>query len=444
MHIHAYTHTYMLHARIHKHTIPRYLDIAILAQVVGLVGVVLARLWPSGCRGNLPGRPCSRLGAAGMTAACGTNAALLTRMAQKRKPLHAILKESERDHNTGGGVLSLFDLLCIGIGSTIGSGVFVLTGKAIVVAGPAAVIAWLLAGILCLLSSSSYMELVARLPTKGSCYVFSGHGLGEVASVVAAACLTMEYGIAGAGVARAFSAKVYSAMGAWWVLCYDGSSAPVADCDGDSDFYADPVAGGITALCVAVLVCGLDFGKLVINAMTVAKVLLIGFMIAGGFACRSENMFASPEAFAPKGVAGVVAATSQLFFGFVGFDEVCCMASKAERPCRTMPRALAGTLLGAALLSGMAQLALAAMVHETTASSSFEQAFASKGLGWAAWTVRTGELVLLPLVVLLSILPQPEVMAAMAEDGLLPSVFGKKNPSNGARVRRKQTPPANG
>lgn len=140
-------------------------------------------------------------------------------------------------------------------------------------------------------------------------------------------------------------------------------------------------------------------------------------------------MFESSATFAPRGVGGVLKSTSSLFFGFVGFDEVCCMASKAENPSTTMPRALAGTLLGAAVFSGLAQFALAGMVpyREGMDSVPFEMAFEQHGISWARWLVSVGELTLLPLVVLLCILPQPEVTAAMAEDRLLPSVFKRMN-----------------
>jgi APA family basic amino acid/polyamine antiporter len=104
--------------------------------------------------------------------------------------------------------LSFIDLLAIGIGGTIGSGVFVLTGDVQPVAGPSAVLSWLLAGGTCLLSGLSYMELSARIPARGSCYIFAYTTLGELAGVVGGVCLTMEYGLSGAGVARSWSDKL--------------------------------------------------------------------------------------------------------------------------------------------------------------------------------------------------------------------------------------------
>merc|ERR1719291_332663 len=106
---------------------------------------------------------------------------------------------------------------------------------------------------------------------------------------------------------------------------------------------------------------GLKTGKLMINSLTIAKILLVLFMIVAGFSCWTGNVFESAQVFAPTGVAGVTKASSMLFFGYIGFDEVCCMASKAHNPSKVMPVALIGTLVGAALISGTAQLALAVM-----------------------------------------------------------------------------------
>mmetsp|Transcript_2158 Transcript_2158/g.6433 ORF Transcript_2158/g.6433 Transcript_2158/m.6433 type:complete len:587 (-) Transcript_2158:407-2167(-) len=352
---------------------------------------------------------------------------LVRRMAEQRKTLGAIMAEASRDQEASESKLSLVDLLAIGIGSTIGSGVFVLTGNALPIAGPSAVVAWLLAGLVCLFSSLAYMELSARLPTKGSCYVFSYHGLGELASVIGAVCLTMEYGISGSGVARSWSGQLFALTGNWWVMCYNGGAPGEPGCNGDDDFYFDPLAGAMTALCAVVVALGTDMGKLVINTFTAAKICTVLFLIIAGLSLWTGNMFQSAATFAPTGAAGIVSATSVLFFGFIGFDEVCCMASKAKDPAKTMPKALAGTLLGAAILSGTAQLALAAMVPwtESMTSIAFPQAFGQQGWQWAKWLVSVAELALLPLVVLLSILPQPELTAAMSEDGLLPSVFRK-------------------
>jgi amino acid transporter len=90
--------------------------------------------------------------------------------------------------------LSLFDLVSVGIGATVGSGIFVLTGFiAHTLSGPAVSCSWLLAGLAACLSGLCYAELGGRYPSVGSTYVYAKVTMGTYASVVAAACLTLEY-----------------------------------------------------------------------------------------------------------------------------------------------------------------------------------------------------------------------------------------------------------
>eukprot|EP00435_Cladocopium_sp_Y103_P047254 s1553_g13.t2 len=357
--------------------------------------------------------------------------------ANRRKTLDAVVAEMEHEPPSE-TKLSLIDLLCIGVGSTVGSGVFVLTGDVLPVAGPSASLSWIFAGAACLLSGFAYMELSARLPTRGSCYTFSYHGLGELWAVIGAFCITLEYGVSGAGVARNWSRKMGNFLGEDYkhvVFFYFGKGtwAPNATAAELDDPYArtdhnymDLSAAFLTAGCTLLLMGGLSLSKAVVNFMTVMKVLLVIFMVICGFVGASQNIFESGEVFAPGGISGVVNATTLLFFGFIGFDEVCCLSSKAKNASRTMPLALIGTLGIAAVVSFTAQLAIS-LISEPGKESDFGTAFADKGWTVVSWIVRLGELILLPLVVLLSILPQPEVSATMATDRLIPSIFRKQS-----------------
>mmetsp|Transcript_26942 Transcript_26942/g.82946 ORF Transcript_26942/g.82946 Transcript_26942/m.82946 type:complete len:237 (-) Transcript_26942:1540-2250(-) len=123
----------------------------------------------------------------------------------RRKSIEEFRAEAEE--STEESSLSLFDLLCIGVGGTVGSGVFVLTGEVYPVAGASSMVCWLIAGAVCLMSAFSYMELSAAIPTRGSTYAFSLHALGEVWAVAGAVSLMMGYGLSGAGVARSWSVK---------------------------------------------------------------------------------------------------------------------------------------------------------------------------------------------------------------------------------------------
>ncbi|KNC76029.1 hypothetical protein SARC_11459 [Sphaeroforma arctica JP610] len=366
----------------------------------------------------------------------------------RKKPAHIILAQEAVHEESGIVKLSLFDLLCIGIGCTIGSGVFVLTGDVLTVSGPSAVVSWLIAGFICLLSGFSYMELSSRVPTSGSCYSYAYFGLGEAMGFLGGICLTLEYGISGAGVARSWSAKIIYTVEnftgysmSYFHIDYPGN-------DGDIDAYVDLLAGIVMALSVIILAVGLKMGKVVINAFTIAKVCLVTFMIICGLASWTQSgygfdAYSSTDEFLPFGIGGMLLGASKLFFGFIGFDEVACLAGRSNNPRKTMPLAIGGTLLAATVISTLAQFALGGAVipcetHPTWDAEnpdaapcseipSFSEAFLLVGWTWASYIVAWGEAILLPIVVLLSFIAQPELMAAMAIDGMLPIIFAKEN-----------------
>eukprot|EP01134_Creolimax_fragrantissima_P003384 CFRG3384T1 len=367
----------------------------------------------------------------------------------RKKPMHVIKAQEQVREEEDSVKLSLFDLLCIGVGCTVGSGVFVLTGDVLLVAGPAATVSWLLAGLVCLLSGFSYMELSSRVPTSGSCYSYSYYGLGECAAYLGGICLTLEYGISAAGVARSWSAKFIATIEhysdadlSFFHLWYENEDTA------DTDAYFDIPAGLVMGGSVVVLAFGLKMGKIVINSFTITKVVLVTFMIISGLAAWSTvgygfDAYSSKDEFLPYGVGGMLLGASKLFFGFIGFDEVACLAGRAQNPRRTMPLAIGGTLLAATVISGLAQFSLSGAVvpceshpdwntlhpngTQCADTPSFEEAFRLVSWDWAAGIVAFGEAILLPIVVLLAFIAQPELFAAMAYDGMLPQVFAKEN-----------------
>lgn len=363
----------------------------------------------------------------------------------RRKPLHVIVAQEAEEGLEA--ELGLLDLLCIGIGSTVGSGVFVLTGSNLLVSGPVSVICWILAGIVCLASGLSYMELSARIPTKGSCYIYTYNALGEFMGVVGAACLTLEYGISGSGVARSWSPKFLALINEWRKCedtadkrCDVGFRVWYSDPDtAEMDEYFDTLAFIIHGLCVCVCLGGLSMGKKVINSFTMMKVLLVFFMTIVGFAAWSHpdgygvEMFKGDN-FSPYGITGILLGTSKLFFGYIGFDEVACLAGRSKNPSKIMPWAIGGTLAGTVFLSSTAQLAVGGIYssdnYPAEGDPSFEDGFLFLGWKWANVIVHYGETLLMPIVVLLIFIVQPELNFALAEDGMLPVSFTKANSKN--------------
>jgi APA family basic amino acid/polyamine antiporter len=321
--------------------------------------------------------------------------------------------------------LSLFDLLCVGIGGTVGTGIFTLCGYiASGYAGPAVILSWMIAGIACLFNGFAYMELSTRIPCAGSTYAYAYVALGELPAVIAGWCLTLEYGISGAAVARSWSKKMLK-----WIIAINPNSMWIGNIVSNDN--ADMMAGIVQIAAVAVLLAGVSVGKRFINAITTLKIVVVAFMIIGGFSIfKAENL----DVFVPQntdhghfGWSGVLLGSTIAFFGFIGFDEVACMAAEAKNPGKVMHKAIIGTIIGTTILSMLAALALVGMQPYALVDpdSAFGYAFYYNNLGWAAQIVQIGEIVTLPVVVLIAFLAQPRLQYAMAEDGLLPAIFAK-------------------
>lgn len=331
-----------------------------------------------------------------------------------KKPMAVCLSENSESKLEKS--LSLVDLLAIGIGGTVGSGVFVLTGLiANEYAGPGVVWSWAIAGFGCMFSAMSYAEMASRVPSAGSSYAYVYYALGEMPAFVAAWCLTLEYGISGAAVARSWGEKVLSwtdtvGISVWGVL--------------EPGLGINLFAGFMQLACMLLLLAGIEMGKLTVNFFTILKIILVAFMIIAGLSLFKKDNVSN---WAPNGFSGIMRGATSAFFGFLGYDEVCCLAAEAQDPQRTLPKAVFGTIGTVTILYCLASLALVGMMpyDEIDTDSGFSDAFKDRGHRWAQQLVAIGEIITLPLVVLISFLAQPRLMYAMAEDGLLPRLFAE-------------------
>lgn len=249
--------------------------------------------------------------------------------------------------------------------------------------------------------------------------------MGEFPSVVAAACLTLEFVFASSAVSRSWGDKVVEYIqnniskndaekSASWILSYV-----------DPGYGLNPMAFVISASAVALLLNGVKESKRVTNFFTALKVALVLFMSFGALAFfRRENL--NPLIPAQFGVAGILRGTTSSFFGYIGFDDICCMGGEAINPSKTLPKAVLGTIAIVTVLYMFAALALVGMVPygDVSVTSAFPDGFHYNGCEWAAQITAIGELVTLPIVILVSIMAQPRLQFAMAVDGLLPPIFG--------------------
>jgi len=298
-------------------------------------------------------------------------------------------------------------------------------------AGPAVTACWMIGGTGCCLSAMSYMELSARIPVTGSVYAFAYHALGEVFAVVGAACITLEYGISASAVAANWSEKFINLLEAFGANTFASYMSATLG----------PVTLSIPALLVLLVVtvtlaAGGSLGKVFTRGSSMLAVILILSMSA---LALSQFDGSNLQPFVPSelppsadqsvafqgGAAGVFSGSVTTFFGFLGYDEVCCLAGEAENPRRSVPLAVVGTLVTATLLPVLGSVALCGMVpyYEIDKSAGFEVAFRQQGWPVLAHCVAFGELIVLFIVTYMCTLAQPRVFYALAKDGLLPQRF---------------------
>jgi amino acid transporter len=281
--------------------------------------------------------------------------------------------------------LTLFDLVCVGVGATVGSGIYVVTGLiAHSLAGPSTFISWTLAGCAACLSGLCYAEQGGRFPSAGSTYVYAKETLGELVSVIAGACLTLEYVGSASAVARSWGDKVVE---------YVRSQQSSSDSDGlgyllwilDPGMGINPCAFLVSAAAVLLLLNGVKESKFITNLFTTLNVTLLLFMAGTALIlAKAENL--TPLIPPQFGASGIIRGATSSFFGYIGFDEICCIAGEAVDPARNMPRAIILTLVIVTSLYITASLGLTGMVpyEDISETSGFPNGFRYRGLDWAA------------------------------------------------------------
>ena len=363
--------------------------------------------------------------------------------------------------------LGAVNLVLLGIGCIIGTGIFVLTGRAAAeFAGPGIMISFVITGVLCALVAICYSELAAAIPVSGSAYSYSYASLGEFVAWIMGVLLLLEYGVAASTVAVGWSGYTTS-------LLHDlGINLPAALTAAPGVEVTDPVTGtvaigvmnvpafiGICAV-TALLTLGISESANVNNIVVAIKVtVVVAFIVIGFFYVNPANW--SPlipdQVPAPPpgsdmsmfgqiwtalgnvvtgqsrdsayGVGGLIAAASTIFFAYIGFEAVSTAGAEAKNPARDMPIGILGSLIICTILYILTCAVLVGIVPYTELNdpAPIAKAVNAIGLPWFAFLVKVGAFAGLSSVMLVLLYGQTRIFYTMARDGLLPSVFAKVN-----------------
>lgn len=339
----------------------------------------------------------------------------------RRKPVELLVA----DAGAGGQLrrtLGVGHLTMISIGATLGTGIFVVLGEAVPVAGPAVVISFVLAGVIALLSALSYAELAGMIPAAGSSYSYSYATLGELAAWVCGWCLVLEYGVSVAAVAVGWGQYVNELLHATLgITIPDAWSQP----PGAGGYFNVP-ALVVVVLATVVLLRGVTESARINTVMVVVKMLsLLLFCSIAFTAFKAGNL----TPMFPLGLAGMSSGAATLFFSYIGFDAASTAGEEARDPQRDLPRAIMLSLgIVTVLYCLVALAAVGAMPWRQFAGTEAALARIADQAGGGSIVVgllSLGAVVAIASVVLTVLYGQIRILFAMARDGLVPPVFAR-------------------
>ncbi|SDQ70086.1 basic amino acid/polyamine antiporter, APA family [Curtobacterium sp. UNCCL20] len=368
-----------------------------------------------------------------MTSAPTRPTSLRTQLA-RRKPIEQLQAEAATgvDGAPLRRSLGVWHLTMISVGATLGTGILVVLGTAVPLAGPAVWISFVVAGVAALLSALSYAEMAGAVPTSGSSYSYTYATMGEGIAWVCGWCLVLEYAVSVAAVAVGASEYVDETLRVFGLHLPAALSAP----PGDGGVVNLPAAV-LVLLATAILLPGARESAWVNTVMVIVKIALLVFFVVVAFSAFQAQNF---EPLAPMGAAGVTAAASRLFFSYIGFDAASTAGEEAKNPRRDLPRAIIGSI---ALITTLYILvAIAAIGARSWTSFSSSEASLVRivvdvtGQPLVALVFSIGAVVAIASVVLTVLYGQTRILLTMARDGLVPKVFGRVS-------RRTGTPVAN-
>ena len=344
-------------------------------------------------------------------------------------------------------VLGPINLVTLGIGAIIGTGIFVLTGQAAAqYTGPAIVLSMVLAGFASALAGLCYSEFASTVPIAGSAYTYGYATLGEFIAWIIGWDLILEYALGAATVAVGWSGHLssflhdfvgvdippaFAAAPCWFIN--------MAGCSPDAIVNVPAVL--ITAAVTVLIVIGIKESANVNSAIVMIKLAVVLIVIVGGAAYVSPANWRPfiPEntgTFGEYGWSGILRGAGVIFFAYIGFDAVSVAAQEAKNPQKDMPVGILGSLVVCTILYILVSGVMVGLVpYKQMLGSAAPMVVAIRAAETASggstllhmmtMLVEVGAIAGLSSVMVVMMMAQPRIFYSMANDGLLPP-FAKK------------------
>ncbi|HKD78279.1 MAG TPA: amino acid permease [Candidatus Angelobacter sp.] len=384
------------------------------------------------------------------------------------KPLKTILDEA---HETGEHslrrALGPTNLITLGIGAIIGTGIFVLTGTATALhAGPAIIISFALVGLSCVFAGLCYAEFASMIPVAGSAYTYGYATLGEIFAWIIGWDLVLEYAFGAATVASGWSGYLISLLGDFHIKL----PAAIAGTRWDEFVYYDnhwenltriapklkilgvdpatlPHAHGVFNLlgflaivfCTLVLVVGIKESANFNSTIVIVKVgVLLVFIGLGAMylfqhpqlTAANWHPFIPPSSGGEFGWIGISHGAAIIFFAYIGFDAVSTAAQEAKNPARDMPIGILGSLVICTILYVLTAAVLTGLVNYKSLNVPDPLAIGVDAThnSFGSLLVKLGALMGLTSTIVVMLLGQSRVFFSMSRDRLLPGFFSAIHP----------------
>jgi APA family basic amino acid/polyamine antiporter len=322
--------------------------------------------------------------------------------------------------------LGATDLVLLGIGCIIGTGIFVLTGVAAAkYAGPGIMLSFVLSGLACAFAALAYSELSSMVPVTGSAYTFTYVSMGEIVAFAVGWALICEYTIGSAAVAAGWSGYMVGLLKSMGIVLPQAWTAVPAD-------------GGILNVPAVLITAFLSY-LLMLGTRESANLNKI--LVAIKLACIAIFLFlATPHIeplnwhpFLPFGWSGVSAGAAIVFFAYIGFDTVSTAVEECKNPNRDIPVGIVGSLIVCTILYIAVAAVLTGVVPYSSLNNSEPVAYALRAIGmnFGSALVAIGAICGITTVLLVFMYGQTRIFLAMARDGMIPQSLVKIHPKYG-------------